>query len=320
MSSGDLQTKVVLVTGGNGLVGRGIAAALESNLPNEKWIFLSSKDGDLTDANQTDEIFKKHKPTHVVHLAAKVGGLFANMRGNLDFFRENMQMNDNVLDACRRYNVKKAVSCLSTCVFPDKITYPIDETMIHNGAPHSSNFGYSYAKRMIDVMNRAYREQYGCKFSSIIPTNVFGCFDNFNIDNGHVLPGLIHKFYLAKKNNTNVSVWGTGKALRQFIFNEDLGRLIIWVLREYEEVDPIILSVDEKDEINIGKAAELVSKAMDFKGEIVYDTTKADGQYKKTASNAKLRGYLPQFQFTDIEAALHKTCQWFEENYDSARK
>ncbi|KAG8430379.1 hypothetical protein GDO86_017911 [Hymenochirus boettgeri] len=179
--------------------------------PDEQWIFVSSKDADLTCSADTKKLFDKHKPTHVIHLAAMVGGLFRNMKYNLDFLRNNLQINDNVLHSAYELGVQKVVSCLSTCIFPDKTTYPIDETMIHNGPPHSSNFGYSYAKRMIDVQNRAYHEQHGCKFTSVIPTNVFGPNDNFNIADGHVLPGLIHKVYLAKQNRAALSIWGSGK-------------------------------------------------------------------------------------------------------------
>lgn len=148
---------------------------------------------------ETLKFFQKHKPTHVIHLAAMVGGLFRNLKYNLDFFRINSIINDNVLSISHETGVKKVVSCLSTCIFPDKTTYPIDETMIHNGPPHDSNFGYSYAKRMIDVLNRGYAKQHGLKYTSVIPTNVFGPHDNFNIDDGHVLPGLIHKVYNAKR-------------------------------------------------------------------------------------------------------------------------
>merc|ERR1712051_868305 len=157
------------------------------------------KDGNLVDRAAVDAIFEKHKPTHCIHLAAKVGGLFHNMRKKVDFYRENTLINDNVMECCRIYGVKKLVSCLSTCIFPDKTTYPIDETMVHNGPPHNSNYGYSYAKRMIDVMNKGYNQQHGCKFTSVIPTNVFGPHDNFNVQQGHVIPGLINKAYEAKK-------------------------------------------------------------------------------------------------------------------------
>ncbi|RNA04603.1 GDP-L-fucose synthase [Brachionus plicatilis] len=318
---GDVEKKVILVTGGTGLVGSAIRRVVsEEKRENETFIFLSSKDVDLNDKEKTLEFFKKHKPTHVIHLAALVGGLFKNLRQNLDFFRVNSQINDNVLVAAYETGVKKVVSCLSTCIFPDKTTYPIDETMIHNGPPHNSNFGYSYAKRMIDVLNRGYFDQHGMKNTAVIPTNVYGPNDNFNIEDGHVLPGLIHKVYFAKKNNTPLTIWGSGKPLRQFIYSYDLAKLFLWVLREYDEVEPIILSVDEKDEMSIKEAAEAVVEAMDFKGEVIFDTNKSDGQFKKTASNAKLRKYLPDFEFTPFKQAVKESCDWFVQNFDNARK
>lgn len=316
------KVKRILVTGGSGLVGKAIEQVVGDGegRPDEDWIFLSSKDADLTDAADTRALFDKHRPTHVIHLAAMVGGLFRNMKYNLDFLRKNLQMNDHVLQTSYERGVQKVVSCLSTCIFPDKTTYPIDETMIHNGPPHSSNFGYSYAKRMIDIQNRAYHQQHGCKFTSVIPTNVFGPNDNFNIEDGHVLPGLIHKVYLAKENGSALSIWGTGKPRRQFIYSLDLARLFIWVLREYEEVDPIILSVGEEDEVSIKEAAESIVSAMDFKGDVLFDSTKSDGQFKKTASNGKLRQYLPDFKFTPFNQAVQETCDWFSANYAQARK
>lgn len=312
----------ILVTGGSGLVGRAIQKVVAdgAGLPGEEWVFVSSKDADLTDAAQTQALFQKVQPTHVIHLAAMVGGLFRNIKYNLDFWRKNVHINDNVLHSAFEVGTRKVVSCLSTCIFPDKTTYPIDETMIHNGPPHSSNFGYSYAKRMIDVQNRAYFQQHGCTFTSVIPTNVFGPYDNFNIEDGHVLPGLIHKVHLAKSSGSALTVWGSGKPRRQFIYSLDLARLFIWVLREYNEVEPIILSVGEEDEVSIKEAAEAVVEAMDFSGEVTFDSTKSDGQYKKTASNGKLRSYLPDFCFTPFKQAVKETCAWFTENYEQARK
>lgn len=316
------EMKIILVTGGSGLVGKGIEALAtkDEKREDEQWYFASSKDADLTDRDETRALFERVKPTHVIHLAAMVGGLFKNLKYNLDFWRKNVQINDNILHTSFEMGVKKVVSCLSTCIFPDKTTYPIDETMVHNGPPHSSNFGYAYAKRMIDVQNRAYNQQHGCNFTSVIPTNVFGPHDNFSIEDGHVLPGLMHKVYLAKKNNTPFTVWGTGSPLRQFIYSLDLARLFLWVLREYSEVDPIILSVGEEDEVSIKEAAEMVIEGMDFQGEVIYDTSKADGQFKKTASNAKLRKYLPDFKFTPMKEAIKESCDWFIANYESARK
>jgi len=316
------EKRIILVTGGSGLVGKAIETVLNQGEKedNEEWVFLSSKDVNLLETESTRAIFKKHRPTHVIHLAAMVGGLFANMRANLDFFRNNMKMNDNILNISHEFGVKKVISCLSTCIFPDKTTYPIDESMVHLGPPHDSNFGYSYAKRMIDVLNRGYSQQHGCTFTSVIPCNVFGPHDNFNMQDGHVIPGLIHKAYKAKADETDFPIWGTGKPLRQFIYSLDLGRLFIWAIRNYEDIEPVIFSVDESDEISIAEVAKLVLEAFDFKGNVVYLTDKADGQYKKTASNAKLRKLLPDFKFTPMNEAIEATVKWFNDNYDVARK
>ncbi|XP_075405294.1 GDP-L-fucose synthase isoform X6 [Tenrec ecaudatus] len=166
----------------------------------------------------------------------------------------------------------------------------------------------------------AYFQQHGRTFTAVIPTNVFGPHDNFNIEDGHVLPGLIHKVHLAKSSGSALTVWGTGTPRRQFIYSLDLARLFLWVLREYSEVEPIILSVGEEDEVSIREAAEAVADAMDFHGEVIFDTSKSDGQFKKTASNGKLRAHLPDFQFTPFKQAVKETCNWFAENYKQARK
>ncbi|EYC46267.1 hypothetical protein Y032_0403g832 [Ancylostoma ceylanicum] len=230
-----------------------------------------------------------------------------------------MAINDNVLSMCHEFDVVKCVSCLSTCIFPDKTTYPIDETMVHLGPPHDSNFGYSYAKRMIDVLNRGYAQDYGRKYTSVVPCNVFGPHDNYNLQSSHVLPALIHKTFIAKKEGKPLEVFGTGRPLRQFIYSLDLARLFIWVLRSYEEVDPIILSVSEEDEVSIADAVKAIVKAFDFQGEVKFDTSKADGQLKKTASNAKLRRCLPDFRFTPFEQAIKESVDWFVKNHESAR-
>jgi len=312
---------VILVTGGSGLVGQGIKDYVETNTnPNEEWVFLSSKHGDLRDRKDTEAIFEKFKPTHVIHLAAKVGGLFANMAQKVEFYRENIIINDNVMECCRIYKVEKLVSMLSTCIFPNKTTFPINETMLHDGPPHPSNEGYAYAKRMIDTMNRAYAEEYGCNFTSIIPTNIYGPHDNFSIQNGHVIPGLIHKCYLAKKNNTPFTIWGSGTPLRQFIYSLDLAELTVWVMRDYHSPEPITLSVDESAEVSIKELALTVAKAMKFEGEVIFDSSKADGQFKKTADNTKLRSFRPDYKFVTIDEGVQKAVDWFIENYEVCRK
>jgi len=327
MSTNNNTTKskrVVLVTGGTGLVGWGIRQHVESHpelySQDDQWIYLSSKEGNLLKKKETRAIFEKYRPTHVIHLAALVGGLFSNMKRKLDFYEANSKINSNVLACCHEFKVQKCVSCLSTCIFPDKIEYPLTEDKVHQGPPHPSNEGYAYAKRMLEVQSRLYHEQYGCNFVTVIPTNIFGPHDNFNIEDGHVLPGLMHKCYKAMKSNTDFVVWGSGKPLRQFIYSEDLGALMVWVLDSYSQLETIILSVGEEDEISIADAAKLVVEGMGFKGNLVFDTSKADGQYKKTASNDKLKTLNPTFKFTPMKEAITKTAKWFVDNYETARK
>ena len=320
-----MSKRVVLVTGGTGLVGSGIQAVLsdpevKAHHDNDEFIFLGSKDCDLRDMAVCEALFEIYHPTHVIHLAAFVGGLFINMAKPVEFYNDNLTMNNNIIQCSHKFGVEKLVSCLSTCIFPDKTTYPIDETMVHNGPPHSSNFAYAHAKRMIDVANKAYNQEYGCKFTSVIPTNIYGPHDNYHLQNSHVIPGLIHKFYNAKKNGTDMTVMGTGAPLRQFIYSEDLAKLFLWTLRDYDSVEPIILSVGEEEEVSIKDVVMAIAEAMEFKGQITFDTTKADGQFKKTASNAKLRTYLPDFKFIDIKAGIKKSVDWFVANYDIARK
>ncbi|KAI8610492.1 hypothetical protein BC830DRAFT_1145541 [Chytriomyces sp. MP71] len=317
----------ILVTGSSGLVGKAIQKVVNTcpdaryaRKEDEEWIFVTSKDADLRDLAQTQALFDRVKPTHVIHLAAFVGGLFRNMKYKADFYMDNSRMNENVLSVSLAHGVQKVVSCLSTCIFPDKTSYPIDEGMIHAGPPHASNEGYAYAKRMIDVMNRMYADQHGVRYTSVVPTNIFGAWDNYGLEESHVIPGLMHKCYLAKKNGTPFIVGGTGAPLRQFIFSEDLARLFIWVLREYDEVSPIILSVPEKDEVSIRYVAESIAEVMGFNGRLVWDATRSDGQFKKTACNDKLMRLLPGFEFTSFKDALAQSVDWFVENYETARK
>ncbi|KAJ7056962.1 hypothetical protein C8F01DRAFT_1152876 [Mycena amicta] len=318
---------VVLVTGGSGLIGKALQHIIETEpvgsrfgkLPDETWIFASSSEADLRDPAQTLKLYEKYKPTHVIHLAALVGGLFKNMKYKLTFLRDNMLMNDNILHASHTHQTIKLISCLSTCVFPDKVEYPLDESKIHLGPPHESNFGYAHAKRMVDVQNHAYNEQFGSKFTSAIPTNIFGPYDNYDLEGAHVIPALVHRCYLAKKNGTPFIVAGTGKPLRQFIFSYDLAKLFVWMLREYDEIEPIILSVGEEEEVSIKQVADAIVKAVGFEGEYSFDTTRADGQFRKPATNQKLIERIGGFQFTPFEEALDLSVKWFVENYDTAR-
>lgn len=308
----------LLVTGGTGLVGSALKNVIENNKYNVT--YLSSKDCDLTNYENCYNLFKKIKPDFVIHLAANVGGLFKNMNFKVDMLEKNLLINYNVLKCSHLLNVKKVVSCLSTCIFPDKTSYPINEEMLHNGPPHKSNDAYAYAKRILEIQSKAYQEQYGDNFICVIPTNIYGPNDNYSLEDGHVIPALIHRCYLAKKNNQKFIVKGSGTPLRQFIYSEDLAKLILWVLEEYKEKDSIILSVGEEDEVSIETVAKEIAKCFNYENNIEFDKSFSDGQYKKTADNSKLKSLLKNFNFTDIKIGIKQSVSWFELNFNSCRK
>lgn len=308
----------ILITGGSGLVGSAIKS-ITNNFPQYKFIFhLGRSECDLTYWNDTINYFMKIKPTYVIHLAANVGGLYKNMKYKVDMLENNFLINYNIVKACHAVGVIKLISCLSTCVFPDDTTYPINETMLHNGPPHDSNYPYAYAKRFLEIQSRTYNEQFNRNFICVIPTNIYGPNDNFNLDDAHVIPALIHKCYLAKKNNDNFIVSGTGKPLRQFIYSKDLAKLIMLVLENYNEKNSIILASEQ--EVSIEYVARLIAKKFDYENKLIFDTNKSDGQYKKTADNSKLKKLISDFEFTDIDIGINKTIDWFIQNYNICHK
>lgn len=309
----------VIITGGYGLVGYGLQNTLYNNC-NYNTIFMTRKMCDLTNEHDTLNFFMKEQADYVIHLAAMVGGLFKNMNYKVDMLEKNISINTNVLKACYLSGVKKVISCLSTCIFPNTITYPINETMLHNGPPHHSNDSYAYAKRLLEIHSRAYQEQYDKDFICIIPTNIYGPNDNYSLTDGHVIPALIHRCYLAKMNNEDFVVKGSGTPLRQFIYSLDLSKLILWTLEEYKERDTIILSVGEDQEVSIKDIAIIIADCYDYSDRIVFDTDYSDGQYKKTADNSKLKHLCSNLDFMNITEGIKRSVDWFIENYDTCRK
>ena len=300
----------ILVTGGYGLVG--------SEFKSDNYHRLSSKETDLRIGKDVDLLLSENKFDGLIHCAGKVGGIGANMNFKGEYFYDNVMINTNIIESARRNNIKNLVAFLSTCVFPDQVEYPLTESKIHLGPPHFSNDAYAYAKRMADIQIRAYKEQYGLNYKSVIPCNIYGPNDNYSIKNGHVLPSLIHKCYLARENKTPLTIWGTGNPLREFIFSKDIVKLTEWVLHNYNENEPIILSTSE--EISIKDVVGIIVELMNFKGDIIFDTTKPDGQFRKPSDNSKIKNYLPNFKFTPIYDGLKETIEYFEKNYNVIRK
>ena len=248
-----------------------------------------------------------------------MGGLYKNMSSNYEMFMENLAINQNILACCHEFQVTKGLFVLSTCVFPDKTNYPINETMLHDGAPHPSNEGYSYAKRTLEVMCRLHNEKYGSKFLCVIPTNLYGIHDNFDLETAHVIPNLIHKAYKASIENRPLTLRGTGKALRQFLYVDDFAKMLSRLYSKDIDVSrPIVCT--PREEISIQMVAELIVHVMDFQEGLVHDTSYSDGQIKKTADGSRFNELFPDFAYTPLIKGLQETIEWFQHMYPKIRK
>jgi len=308
----------VLITGGTGLVGR----AIQELKPNTNWIYLSSKDYDLSDYQKVKECFRKYNPDIIIHLAANVGGLFKNAAHRLEMFNTNIMMNYNVLDNAYKANIRRVICCLSTCIFPDGLNRVLTEADLHLGEPHSSNYGYAYAKRIMEVQCRLYNETPDFHYQCIIPTNIYGPNDNFHLENSHVIPGLIHKCHL-NRGSYEFRIMGTGMPRRQFIYSKDLAKIIVQLVDENIYEPLLICSSPESHETTIYEVAKLIAKQFGIDNvvpsEVESQNTKNDGQQIKTASPARLLSLFPNFEFTQLEDGIQETVAWFKENYPNIR-
>ncbi len=303
----------VLITGGSGLVGKHLQEIVRDD---SNWIFLSSKDCDLRIEEMVFQLFEYHKPNVVIHLASKVAGLYGNMENNYDFLMDNLKINSNIVSACKKYNVEKLINILSTCIFPDEnISFPLSSDQIHNGPPHSSNSGYAYSKRFLHIASNLLSNT---TVINLIPTNLYGKYDNYNFKSSHVVPALIHKFYLCKKNNCNVIAKGDGSALRQFLYAGDLAEIIVYFTNKICNKNiSVIVSPDY--ETSIKNLIDILTELFNFKSEIIYDKSFSNGQHKKTTSSKELLEQIPFFEFTDLKTGLNKTIEYFKNNYDDLR-
>lgn len=301
-----------LVTGATGLLGSEVMKLAPSS------IGLDSKTCDLTDPGRL-RLHPDGKFDTVIHCAAKVGGVKANTESVADFFDDNVRMNMNVLEACKHDGLK-LVSVLSTCIYPDApyVKYPLTEDQLHMGPPHPSNFGYAYAKRMLEVQSRAYRQQFGCNFISVIPNNLYGPNDNYDLNSGHVIPALIRKFHEAKiYGYDHVDIWGSGKPLREFTFARDAAKIILWLTENYDGEDPV--NIGNPEQISIADLASMIAEEVGFAGTCNFDRSKPDGQYEKPSSNQKLRSLGWSGDYTPLREGLRETIKSFQDRYPSVR-
>jgi GDP-L-fucose synthase len=304
----------ILVTGGSGLVGNAFKNKLVAYYPD-------SKELNLLDRKQVFNYFKNKEIDTVIHIAGKVGGVGANTNFMSDFYSQNIQMNTNIIDACIENKISKLVCCLSTCIYPDEgyVSYPLTEQQLHLGPPHQSNFGYAYAKRMVDIQLKAARQQHNVNYISVVPNNVYGEHDNFDLENGHVLPCLTRKIWEAKINNkSHFYVWGDGEVYREFTYSDDIVNAILFCLKNYNEIEPI--NIGNTLEHKLKDVIALICKELEYEGDIIFDVSKPKGQIRKPTSNSKFinLGWKSEW-YTTIEQGVKNTCEWFKQNYPNVR-
>jgi GDP-L-fucose synthase len=292
-----MQNKI-LITGGSGLVGK----YLKKILPEATYI--SSKDYDLTTEDGVKRMFLKYKPDTVVHLAARVGGIIDNINHPAEYFTQNVLMNTLLIEYSRIFGVKKFIGILSTCIYPDVARkYPMDETMLHEGPPTITNFSYGYSKRSMGAQIDAYNLQYNLKYQYLIPCNLYGIEDKDDENKSHFIASLIKKINYAKNNNSdNITLFGDGTPLRQFMYAGDFAEIIKQTI-EKDVTESFNVATEEN--LSIKQMAEIALNVTDSKNiKIEWDTTKPNGQFRKDVSIDKFKNLFPNFEFTPLSEGI----------------
>ncbi len=299
--------KKVLVTGGSGFIG----TAIKKIKPN--WVYMSSKDCDLTDKDSFYDYLLHVKPDAIIHLAARVGGIKDSVNNQAEFLYLNNLINLNVIHQSYRAGIDRVLSCLSTCCFPDvSHSYPMTEEDLMIGEPTPTNYGYAYAKRILYLQSKYYSDCYGVTYNTFTPSNIYGPQNCFDREKSHFISNMIRKFYYANDGDELV-FWGTGNPLRQHLYVDDLADIIIKLLDLHFSQHPLIVSPSEN--LSIKKHIEICKHIVGKDVKIVYDG-KLDGQYRKDASNQKLLNLLGNYKFTSLEEGLIKTFEWYAKNIE----
>ena len=307
-------TSKIYVAGHRGLVGSAIVRKLEEQGYNNL-VYRTSKELDLKDKNQVDTFFEQEKPEFVFLAAAKVGGIVANNDYPADFIRDNLLIQTNVIDASYRNGVKKLLFLGSTCIYPKFAPQPMNEDSLLTGILEPTNEPYAVAKIAGIKMCESYNRQYGTNYISVMPTNLYGPQDNFDLESSHVLPALIRKFHEAKVNNyTSVEVWGTGSPKREFLFSDDLADAVVYLMDTYNGNQFVNVGVGK--DISIKELAEKVKQVVGFQGEIEFNTSKPDGTPRKLVDVSKLTE-LGWRASTSLDEGLAKAYDWFLNNIEN---
>ena len=298
--------KKLLILGSTGMVGSSVARLAKNDF---NVLIPSRKKLNLFDKNKVDNFFKKEKPFYVINCAAKTGGIYANYTYPADFIYENLLIQNNVISASHKYKVKRLMFLGSSCIYPRDCNQPIKENFLLTSPLEKTNEYYAIAKIAGLKMIEAFNKQYNHNFISIMPTNIYGINDNFHLNNSHVIPALIEKIYTGfKENKKNIKLWGSGKALRDFLYVDDLSRAILLLIKRYNKYE--LVNVGSGKEITIKLLSKLISEIIGYKGKIIFDELHPDGTPRKILdiSRIKATGWKPVYS---LKEGLKKTIEWY---------
>lgn len=308
----------IFVAGHAGMVGSAVVKYLKS-IGCENIITKTRKQLDLTKQAKVNSFFGRERPEIVIICAAKVGGILANNTYRADFIYENLQIATNLIHASHVYNVRKLINLGSSCIYPKEADIPIKEEYLLTNVLEKTNEPYAIAKIAAIKLCESFYHQYGHNFYSIMPCNMYGPRDNFNLETSHVLPALIRKVYEAKQNKKqSVEVWGSGKPLREFLHVDDLAEAIVYCLENVSASDIYEkqiahLNCGSNDEVSILELVSLIKKIVGYKGDVVFDSSKPDGTFRKKMDNTQISniGFNPKIS---LEKGLKNTYNWYIEN------
>lgn len=302
----------ILITGAHGLVGTAVSEALL--LQGYKNIVrIGRKDCDLTDPYSTKKLFTKISPEYVFHSAARVYGIMGNMNNKGLSFFDNIMINTNVIESSRIVNVKKITVMGTGAVYPfPPLSLPLKEEEIFYGIPHPSENSYAHAKRAMLAMLDSYKESYGLDWAYIVSCNLFGPNDKFDIEQGHVIPSLIKKFFYAKKNNQKVEVWGDGSAQRDFLYIKDVSTLAIIIMNKVSGA----INIGSGTVYKISEIVDILASITNMDGRVIWDKSKPNGQDYRAYDLSKIKnlGFTPEYSLSD---GLIETWKWFSQHYNS---
>ncbi|MEZ5670769.1 MAG: GDP-L-fucose synthase [Alphaproteobacteria bacterium] len=307
----------IYVAGHRGLVGSAVMRKLAA-AGHDRLIVRTSKELDLRDARAVDAFFAAERPEYVFMAAAKVGGIHANNTYSGDFIRDNLMIQNAVIDAAHRHGVAKFMFLGSSCIYPRMAPQPIPETALLSGPLEPTNQAYAVAKIAGIELCRSLRVQYGFDAISVMPSNLYGPGDNFDLENAHVLPALMHRFHNARQaGDAEVTVWGSGKPRREFLHVDDLADALLFLMHEYD--DEAIVNVGAGDDIAIGDLAQLIKDTVGFEGRLTLDASKPDGMPRKLLDSTKINGlgWRPRIP---LDEGVAGTYRWFVDHLADARR